>query len=80
VKNVRPASDSTQLTNSLAPGKRKRIEYPVEGKDVWVTRIVTDASGRVIHRNLYYSHYARITGIVLVGRAAAADTAGTPTP
>jgi vancomycin resistance protein YoaR len=80
VKNVRPASDSTQLTNTLAPGKRKRIEYPVDGKDVWVTRIVTDASGRVIHRNQYYSHYARITGIVLVGRAAAGDTASAPTP
>jgi hypothetical protein len=38
--------------------------------DVWVMRIVLDASGRVIHRNLYYSHYARITGIVLVGRSA----------
>jgi vancomycin resistance protein YoaR len=81
VKNVRPASDSTQLTSTLAPGKRKRIEYPVDGKDVWVTRIVRDASGKVIHRNQYYSHYARITGIVLVGRAAAADdTAGTPAP
>jgi vancomycin resistance protein YoaR len=79
VKNLRPASDSTQLTSTLAPGKRERIEYPVDGKDVWVTRIVRDASGKVIHRNLYYSHYARITGIVLVGRAADADTSGTPT-
>lgn len=78
VKNFRPASDSTQLTNTLAPGRRERIEYPVDGKDVWVTRIVRDASGRVIHRNTYYSHYARITGIVLVGRGAAADTAGAP--
>jgi len=78
VKNIRRATDSTQLTNTLAPGKTKRIEYPVDGKDVWVTRIVTDANGRVIHRNTYYSHYARITGIVLVGRAAAADTADEP--
>jgi vancomycin resistance protein YoaR len=78
VKNIRPASDSTQLTNTLAPGKRKRIEWPVDGKQVWVTRTVTDASGKVIHRNTYYSNYARITGIVLVGRAAAADTAGPP--
>lgn len=80
VKNFRPAGDSTQLTNTLAPGKTKRIEYPVDGKDVWVTRVVRDSSGRVIHRDTYYSHYARITGIVLVGRAAAADTAGTPAP
>jgi vancomycin resistance protein YoaR len=79
VRNIRPASDSTQMTNTLGPGQRKRIEYPVDGKDVWVTRIVRDASGRIIHRNNYYSHYARITGIVLVGRGAAADTAGAPT-
>jgi vancomycin resistance protein YoaR len=68
VRNVRPARDSTQLTSTLAPGQTKRIEWPVEGKDVWVTRFVYDASGRLIHKNLYYSHYARITGIVLVGR------------
>ena len=80
VRNIRPASDSTQLTSTLAPGMRKRIEWPVDGKDVWVTRIVRDATGKVIHRNQYYSHYARITGIVLVGRAAAADTSGEATP
>jgi vancomycin resistance protein YoaR len=83
VKNIRRASDSTQMTNTLAPGQRKRIEWPVDGKQVWVTRTVTDASGKVIHRNTYYSNYARITGIVLVGRAAADDTAGpsaSPTP
>ena len=68
VKNVRPASDSVQYTTTLAPGARKRIEYPVAGKDVWVTRTVRDASGKVIHQETYYSHYARITGIVLVGR------------
>ena len=80
VKNFRPASDSRQMTNTLAPGAQKRIEWPVDGKDVWVTRIVRDASGKVIHRNQYYSHYARITGIVLVGRGAATDTAGGATP
>jgi vancomycin resistance protein YoaR len=79
VKNVRPASDSVQYTSSLAPGARKRIEYPVDGKDVWVTRTVRDANGNVIHTETYYSHYARITGIVLVGRAVA-DTVGEPKP
>jgi vancomycin resistance protein YoaR len=68
VKNVRPASDSVQYTSSLAPGERKRVEYPVDGKDVWVTRTVRDSSGNVVHQETYYSHYARITGIVLVGR------------
>lgn len=68
VKNVRRASDTIQYTSSLPPGVRKRIEYPVDGKQVWVTRTVRDASGKIIHRETYYSNYARITGIVLVGK------------
>ncbi|HEU0235622.1 MAG TPA: VanW family protein [Candidatus Limnocylindrales bacterium] len=79
VKNVRPASDSVQYTTSLAPGVRQRIEYPVDGKDVWVTRTVKDAAGAVIHEETYYSHYARITGIVLVG-VAPTDTTAEPAP
>jgi hypothetical protein len=70
VKNVRRASDSVQYTSSLAPGARQRVEYPVDGKDVWVTRTVKDKTGAVVHQETYYSHYARITGIVLVGAAA----------
>ena len=45
VKNVRPASDSTQPTTTLAAGKRKRIEYPVDGKQVWRTVTVYNADG-----------------------------------
>ena len=74
VKNVKPASDSIQLTDTLAPGVRKRIEYPVDGKQVWRTRTVYDAAGAIIHQETYYSNYARITGIVLVGK----DVAETP--
>lgn len=75
VKNVRRATDTVQYTTSLAPGVRKRIEYPVDGKDVWVTRTVRDSSGAVVHQETYYSHYARITGIVLVGKGSAATQA-----
>ncbi len=67
VKNRRSATTITQRTSSLRRGVRKQIEWPVEGKDVWVTRTVRDASGAIIHRQTYYSHYARITGIILVG-------------
>ncbi|HET7728285.1 MAG TPA: VanW family protein [Candidatus Limnocylindrales bacterium] len=80
VKNVRPASDSTQLTSTLPAGTTKRIEYPVDGKDVWVTRTVRDANGNVIHQETYYSHYARITGIVLVGTGGSEDPAPAPAP
>ncbi len=68
VRNVRPASDSIQYTSSLAPGSSKRIESPVDGKQVWRTVTVRDRSGVVIHKTTYYSNYARITGIVLIGR------------
>lgn len=74
VKNVKPATDTIQYTSSLAPGVTKRIEYPVTGKQVWRTVTVRDASGKVLRTKTYYSNYARITGIVLVGKAAATPT------
>jgi vancomycin resistance protein YoaR len=81
VKNVKPASDSTVYTTRLAPGVSERVEYPVDGKDVWVTRTVKDAAGTVIHQETYYSHYARITGIVEIGIAAPApEPVPEPTP
>ena len=68
VTNVVRGSDSVQYTSTLAPGERKRIEWPVDGKDVSVTRTVRDANGRVIHRETYVSHYHRMVGIMLIGR------------
>ncbi len=80
VKNIRPATDTTVYTTDLAPGVRERLEYPVDGKDVWVTRTVTDASGAVIHQETYYSHYARITGVLRIGQASVPTPTPTPTP
>jgi vancomycin resistance protein YoaR len=68
VKNVRRATDTVEYTSALPAGTSKRIEYPVDGKQVWVTRIVRDRDGSVIHKDTYYSNYARITGVTLVGR------------
>jgi vancomycin resistance protein YoaR len=67
-RNYRPASDTIEYTSSLPSGSAKRIEYPVAGFQVSVTRTVRDKSGKVIHRNTWFSNYARITGITLVGR------------
>ncbi|MEO7663921.1 MAG: VanW family protein [Candidatus Limnocylindrales bacterium] len=78
VKNVKPASDTTVYTTALKPGVRERVEYPVDGKDVWVTRTVRDASGAIVHQETYYSHYSRITGILRIGIAP--DPTPTPTP
>ena len=81
VKNVRPAIDTTVSTTELAPGVKKRIETPTAGQDVWVTRIVRDKDGVVIHRETYYSHYSRVDGIVQIGISAPTPTpAPTPAP
>jgi vancomycin resistance protein YoaR len=69
IKNVHQARDTVQYTSSLAPGASKRVEYPVNGKDVWRTVTVYEG-GKVLRRTTYYSHYATITGITLVGKAA----------
>jgi vancomycin resistance protein YoaR len=80
VKNVKPPSDSIVYTTDLAPGKKQRVEFPVEGKDVWVTRTVRDAAGNLVHEETYYSHYARITGILQIGIAPDASPSPLPTP
>ena len=81
VKNIKPASDSTQLTATLPPGARQRIEYPVDGKQVWRTVTVYNVDGSLLREKTYYSNYSRITGIVLVGKAIDGPDATTePTP
>jgi vancomycin resistance protein YoaR len=67
VKNFRPASDTIQYTSSLPKGASERVEFPVDGMQVWVTRTVRK-NGEVLHRETYFSNYARITGITMVGR------------
>ena len=68
VTNVVKGYDTTRATSSLPRGQRERIEWPVDGKDVSITRTVRDADGRVVHRDTFVSHYHRMIGITLVGR------------
>jgi vancomycin resistance protein YoaR len=74
VRNVRPAGWTTQYTSSLKAGRSRVVEFPATGKDVWVTRFVRDRNGKLLDKQTFYSHYARITGIRLVGRGADAST------
>jgi vancomycin resistance protein YoaR len=81
IRNVVPATDSVQETTTIPAGTRKRIEYPVKGMQVWVSRTVRDAAGTVIHSNTWYSNYKRVNGIVLVGvKATTPSPAPTPGP
>ncbi|HET8787085.1 MAG TPA: VanW family protein, partial [Candidatus Limnocylindrales bacterium] len=68
VTNVVRGYDTTQYTSALRPGEQKRVEYPVDGKDVSVTRTVRDGAGRVVHRDTFISHYHRMVGILQIGR------------
>ena len=67
VSNVVRGSDTVVKTTALRKGTSERTEWPVDGKDVVVTRTVRDASGRVIHHDVYVSHYHRMIGINRIG-------------
>ena len=56
----------------MAPGTARRVEYPHDGHDVSRSRLVYDAAGNLLHNNYYFSSYATVTGILLVGPTPAA--------
>ncbi len=67
VSNVVRGSDSIQYTTTLKKGVRQRIEWPVDGKYVEISRTVRDAQGHVIRRDTFRSNYHRMVGIMLIG-------------
>ncbi len=68
VSNLRHAVTSTVTVSTLPHGVREQTEYPADGMDVAVTRLVRDRNGRVIHQETYRSHYQLWNGIIQVGR------------
>ncbi len=79
IRNRQTARDSVQYTSSLRPGQSERVEYPVNGFDVWRT-VTVYQNGKVLRKKTYYSHYATITGIVLRGKGTVSKPAPTPAP
>ena len=49
-------------------GAREQTEFPSNGMDTSVTRVVRGASGQVLHREVYQSHYTLWNGRIEVGR------------
>ncbi len=80
IKNYRAASDLTEYTTSLKPGQSKRLEYPTAGFESWVTRTVRDKNGTVIREDTFYSRYARVNGLTLIGKKAEASPSPEPSP
>jgi hypothetical protein len=55
------------FVNSLKPGVRMQTEFPADGMDVAVSRVVRKG-GRVIHSDLFRTHYVLWNGVIQVGR------------
>jgi vancomycin resistance protein YoaR len=68
VANVRKATTKTVLVSTLPRGAREQTEFPSNGMDTSVTRVVRGASGQVLHRDVYQSHYTLWNGRIEVGR------------
>jgi vancomycin resistance protein YoaR len=67
VKNPEPAEDTVEYTAALPRGQSQRVEYPADGFDSWVTRTVYQGD-EILHQETYHSHYARVDGVVRIGR------------
>lgn len=77
VSQRRKAQSFYQFTDKLPPRAQERDEYPVDGYYSVVMRTVRDANGNVLHQDRFTSNYARVDGIILVGRAPGDPKAGT---
>ena len=80
ITNQRTARETTVLNPSLKPGTSVRREYPHNGFDSSVTRIVRDADGNVIWQNTWFSHYNNVNGITEVGPKPSSTPAPSPSP
>ena len=70
VKNYSYATTQYVKVTTLKPGQENQVEYASNGFDAWVTRVVRDASGAIVHQETYYSHYATVNGLIQVRRGA----------
>jgi vancomycin resistance protein YoaR len=68
VKPGRKPRERVLYTDKLAPGRRLRVEWPVDGYKSTVVRTVRGADGSVLHRDTYFSNYRTIDGVTEVGR------------
>jgi vancomycin resistance protein YoaR len=78
--NVVQPHDYTVYTTTLKPGQKNRAEYPTVGFDTSRTRTVTDSTGKVIHQDTWFSRYAKVDGLLQIGKAKGSPPTPGPTP
>ena len=67
VTNVQQATTKTFSVTTLPTGVRKQTEFPSNGMDVSVTRVVRDRDGHLLHNETYRSHYRLWNGRIEIG-------------
>ena len=67
VTNLVKATTTTVPVTTLKKGVRRQTEYPSNGMDVSVTRVVRDRDGNIIHQERFRSHYRKWNGRIEVG-------------
>ena len=67
VSNVSKATTNVVRVSTLPRGVREQTEYPSNGMDVSVSRVVRNAGGRVIHSDTFHTRYVLWNGRIEVG-------------
>ena len=68
VTDFRKATTQTVLVTTLKHGVRNQTEFPSDGMNVAVSRVVRDRNGNVMHRETYTSAYTLWNGRIEIGR------------
>jgi len=77
IENQVEAQMYYEYTDDLAPGELKEKYGNYDAFDSVVTRTVKSASGKVLHKDVWRSHYRKLDGLTLVGRYKKDPPAGT---
>jgi vancomycin resistance protein YoaR len=79
---VKATDNSPQWVSTLRPGKTYAVEVRDNGFDTSVTRVVKDASGKIIHTDHWSSHYTAVDGQLQIGITPSPSPTpiSTPTP
>jgi vancomycin resistance protein YoaR len=68
VSNRQHATTHTVRVSTLRRGVGKQTEYPSDGMNVAVSRVVRDAGGAILHSETFRSHYTLWNGRIEIGR------------